>query len=186
MYDVSFIHTNAAINQEAINTLGVSYTGSSFDSDATSLEALWSAHIVAQMSGFWTFSRAVWRVQEGAVRDKSYAVTGGKSAEALPPQCAVLVTKVTGIPGRKNRGRWYLAGLMETDVAGSGALTTTGKLDWQTACSQFILGMPALHFAPMLLHNEAAIPPPADHFPTPITDFAVQVTIATQRRRLRG
>lgn len=53
-------------------------------------------------------------------------VTGTSTGSALPPQCALVVSLLTGRPGRSGRGRLYLGGLS------AGNLTTTGRLDPQT------------------------------------------------------
>ncbi len=44
-------------------------------------------------------------------------VPGGNNAEALPPQCAMLVKKRTAFAGRKFRGRLYQPGMSENDQA---------------------------------------------------------------------
>lgn len=51
---------------------------------------------------------------------------GGLNTEGLPSYCAALVSIKTGLAGRRNRGRFYLAGVPETGQTGS--RLTNGEL----------------------------------------------------------
>lgn len=67
-----------------------------------------------------------------ATYEHTYSTVSGRlAAEALPAQCAVVMTLATLVKGRSYRGRIYLPGLPETyDTAG--ALTATAIADITT------------------------------------------------------
>jgi len=45
-------------------------------------------------------------------------VSGGRTGDALPSQCAFCITHLTGLVGRSNRGRTYFGPLAEQDTVG--------------------------------------------------------------------
>jgi hypothetical protein len=108
--------------------------------------------------------------------------TLGTASSLLPQNCAALIQKRTGTPGRKGRGRMYWPSLQDTDVDSVGALAP-GAL---TRLSLFAGGMiTAIEgsdgFGNMVvLHAEADVGAPSQ-----VSSVAVARTIATQRRRLR-
>lgn len=106
---------------------------------------------------------------------------GGRAANALPQNCAVLIRKLAALGGRRNRGRFYVPGVDDTDILSNGALDPTRRTAWQTAANNFYLGFDsALDVGlPVVLHTEA----PFD--PTDVEQFFVDNTAATQRRRMR-
>jgi hypothetical protein len=184
-YDVSFIMESAGLGQVAVNTIGFHYTGSDFQTDAQQTELQWTNHLMVQISSEWTFTRAIWRIQTGALRDAQHTSVGGINSQPLPPNCAVLVRKTTLVPGRQNRGRWFLPGVAVSGVDGGGNLSSGLKTDWQIAVSNFKLGVVPLGMHPVVLHNVASLANTTGKSPTAIDDFVVMPKIATQRRRLR-
>ena len=54
----------------------------------------------------------------GPVHEVIYPVgeVGAQEGNAIPTFCAAVISKATGFSGRKNRGRFYLAGLTEAAV----------------------------------------------------------------------
>jgi hypothetical protein len=59
-----------------------------------------------------------------AVAEESISLAGTSTSDALPPQCAVCVTLLTGRPGRSYRGRQYLGGFAVGAVDGNGVIET--------------------------------------------------------------
>lgn len=120
--------------------------------------------------------------------DPTFGARPGGSEE--PPQIAALVRKNTGVGGRRNRGRWYLPGVLnDADVDMTGGITTTRRTAIQDqmnllfsafSASNNITGM-------VILHSwDTATPPVPAPNPTPVAALAVQQFVGTQRRRLEG
>jgi hypothetical protein len=106
----------------------------------------------------------------------------GTLATTVPPSnLAMLVTKVTGQGGRKNRGRMYIptAMLFETEVDHSGRMAAGTVTAWQNKWNAFLNRLQTDALQPWLFHSD-----PAD-IPTLITAFKVESLAATQRRRMR-
>lgn len=115
---------------------------------------------------------------------------GLSAGDPLPPQCAQVVTKYTGLIGRRRRGRLYLAGGREADQAGgvwaAGNVTavqgyadallavfgTGGSSNWQLAVwSRVVAGA-----APPFNATAAEI----------VQSLLVRNLVETQRRRAIG
>lgn len=114
------------------------------------------------------------------------AVAGGRSEPPMPQNCAVLVHKRTASAGRRNRGRFYLPGINEQAVDGTGRLIAGDLLTGLITQAGEFLGDYAtggvgnlylLHSDPVGVEGPGA--------PTQITALQVDPIIATQRRRLR-
>jgi len=110
------------------------------------------------------------------------SIAGLNNTTSVPPNCAVLVHKVTATGGRRNRGRLFLpwcVGTGSVDEGGiiSGATMTTT----QTAITAFYNALSTNNNPMVVLHDagKSAIPGP-----TPVTSLAVDNLISTQRRRL--
>lgn len=112
------------------------------------------------------------------------SVAGSSSGSLLPPNCAVLFQKRTGLGGRMNRGRAYVPGISSISAtldSGGNFADGTAVLLSETM-EAFWTGLSDLEgigsVTPVLLHS-------ASSDPTPITEFVCVPKIATQRRRLR-
>jgi hypothetical protein len=108
------------------------------------------------------------------------AVVGTKSAACLPPNCAMLVKKVTARGGRMGRGRMYVPPFMlaESDINDSGAVDIPDLGGQVALWNAFYTALAASDVVPALLHSDGSTP-------DEITAFTFQGQIATQRRRLR-
>jgi len=132
-------------------------------------------------------------------------LTGGNAvSEALPPQCAMVATILTGFTGRRKRGRWYGFGFSETDQSGGlwGSAATTGIA---TRMNSFFstYGVGGSNASQLLgvwsertatgcehvpggpKHNLVDAPHPELAF-TPATIYALRGVVFTQRRRTLG
>jgi len=107
---------------------------------------------------------------------------GSLSISSLPPNCALLVHKVTAAGGRRGRGRFFIPWTTDKESVNEAGILETGSVDsrrntlatWLTALSTN--GVPMV-----LLHGEgktALIPP------TPVALLQPMTLLATQRRRL--
>jgi hypothetical protein len=109
----------------------------------------------------------------------NYEGTG--SAAGVQVNTAILIRKITGRGGRKQRGRFFYppVDLEESIVDQAGRITTSEVVSYQSAWDDIHAAAVTNGFPPWLLHSD-----PADE-PTPITGFQVQSLCATQRRRMR-
>ncbi len=103
------------------------------------------------------------------------------SSAVLPSNCALMVKKITGQGGRRNKGRMYIPGYAEGVVDGNGFLNgadvtslRTVVQNWRTA----IAGLADVGEV-VLLHSLVG------QAPTVVTNFDIDPRIATMRRRMR-
>lgn len=106
------------------------------------------------------------------------AETGGVGDVAVPPQVCALVTKRTGMGGRKGKGRCYLVAgyISEGNVGSDGTIGGVLRGDITTAWAAFIVALATDSLTMVLLHADASTP-------TGVIDGACELTVATQRRR---
>lgn len=106
---------------------------------------------------------------------------GTRNNESTPPALALMVDKRTLLGGRRNRGRAYLPwALADTEVSEVGAITGSVVNSWQTLLTAFWTELGSISLAPVVLHGSGLTSPPV---PTPVTNFVVNPTVRTQRRR---
>lgn len=108
-------------------------------------------------------------------------VPGTRNLASLPPNCAALIRKATGLGGRSGRGRFFLPGIEETQTSEGGVLSPIYRADIQAAADDTHEAWVTAGYIPTLLHSAGA--PIAQ--PLPIVAFNVGNRVATQRRRLR-
>lgn len=117
-------------------------------------------------------------------------VTGSSGDGArLPQNCAVLLTKNTGLGGRRNRGRLFWPSIAETQVSNIGILTDDIVGGFNSIFNGMVYAFDTLPTSEsqetymVILHNTvAAAEQPA---PTRVTSMTCSNVLATQRRRLR-
>jgi hypothetical protein len=110
--------------------------------------------------------------------------TGG----AVPQNTAVLVRKLSALGGRRNRGRFFVPGAIETTIEPHGVMATGNIASWQTAADAFLAAVNGAGGVGnmVILHSTEALPAPPGHpEPTDVTALKVLELCATQRRRLR-
>lgn len=106
---------------------------------------------------------------------------GGRSAESTPPALALLLTKRSGVGGRRNTGRMFLPWFnSEASVSETGIVAPSTMTSYQTAVTAWL----AFHTngtVPMvILHRTGISTPPS---PTPVTQLVASNVISTQVRR---
>jgi hypothetical protein len=112
---------------------------------------------------------------------------GTSSGAHLPQNCALLVTKITPLGGRRGKGRMFLPGvLVDSAVNEVGVIQTDVLVALQSDCDVLYNGLgDELQGGPLpmvLLHNDGLTEAPG---PTVITGLQAKGTISTQRGRLR-
>lgn len=185
---MKFVFTLVGDAEEMICTLGAETTASSNTERTTALNDAhdsWVDNVLPLQSNFYQLVRVdgVFGDASGDIPISSTAgaVTGGDADGSLPQNCSVLVQKLTALGGRRNKGRFYVPGLSETDVDNTGAILTTPLAAWNTAVNNLQLGLESDSFLDRLVifHSTAPLTP------TIVSDLRVDGRIATQRRRLR-
>lgn len=145
----------------------------------------------ARLSDTWTYLGTSLEVNTTAEANElfEYAAdqAGQHLSDSLPPNCALLVAKRTGLIGRAYRGRLFVpAGvLLDVEVTNAGTIipaVMNGLIaqfqSWFDDCATDGHPMQLFHqYDPVLSQTPVA--------PTPLTSLAPQALIATQRRRLR-
>lgn len=111
-------------------------------------------------------------------------VVGTSAGGPVPPNTSVLVKKVTGSGGRRNRGRMFVPSPDELQVGSDGALAAAYRTAWQTNIDQLKVGG-TIHTAFGFLNEPVLFHETGTQTPTPITDLTIDTRVATQRRRLR-
>lgn len=115
----------------------------------------------------------------GASSELGYIVAGELSGAAYSPNCSMLMSKITGLGGRKGRGRMFLPGLSESFVSAGGVIDAGTVASAQLAWTNYRVDLEANDAPMVLLHTQAGLTP------TPITSLNASNKVSTQRRRLR-
>lgn len=118
---------------------------------------------------------------EPALADYQTVIAGTQTLGGPPCNTAVLVKKVTGLGGRRHRGRLFMPpfNLEEDQISNAGQLGTTYMTSQVTKWGDVWDAWVAALLLPVLLHTDPATPA------TAITAFVPQSLAASQRRRMR-
>lgn len=108
-------------------------------------------------------------------------ITGIFIGGAVPSNCAVLISKQTGVGGRRNKGRMYVPPVWPNEAAinARGILTTPDATTLSNRWNQFRADCATAGLPWVLFHSEVPFTP------TPVTTLSVSTQLATQRRRMR-
>lgn len=110
----------------------------------------------------------------------STPVTHTGAAAPPPMNTAMLVNKVTGLAGRKYRGRIFSPWPVdEANVTAYGTISAPQLATAQATWDNALIALNTAGYQPHLLHTDGSTP-------TPITSFTVSQKIGTIGRRLRG
>lgn len=120
-----------------------------------------------------------------------YTRGGLQVGEAAPSLVAGIVSLKTGLGGRRNRGRKYVAGLLRDNIDSS--LIDVGRVasmqsEWETINSWFQVGNALSNLTWGILHrsfNGAPVPVDANSY-VPITSVVVQRIAGSMRTRRPG
>lgn len=122
------------------------------------------------------------QMEEGPlVGTRFQPIVGTLTHQALPANCSSLVTKLTTLGGRRNKGRcyWPVTMAAEGSVDPAGFITPSIVTGWNTNVATNLSAAATAGYTPVLFHSEAPFTP------TPISALQLKDKIATQRRRLR-
>lgn len=108
------------------------------------------------------------------------AGTGGGAP--VPINCALLVTKLTGVGGRRNKGRMYIPPFLpgESQVDQNGVLASGVQATIQGQIDAAVAANEADDIGYVLFHQTGS------DTPTTVTELRLENLIATQRRRMRN
>lgn len=142
------------------------------------LQAVIEGEYVPILNDEYTITRLEMR-SDALVYTKDVTLAGDSPEEGAVPNTAALVTLASGLPGRANRGRIYLPGVIPYDqVSGDGQMFD-GRRELIT---DFVTALEAeldtLGGSFQILHSSSSDP-------TAVLSWNVQQLVATQRRRLR-
>ena len=154
---------------------------------ATFLHNAWSANVGGDsfIDSDYTFEPTEIRFNDPVdgiqVAIAGTASVGLLAGERLPPNCAVLVRKITAIGGHAFRGRIYLPPcfISEGNINEAGILNAADRTVVQDRINTWEGIVVTGSYGLILLHSSVLVAP------TPITSWIVDSQIATQRRRLR-
>lgn len=116
------------------------------------------------------------------VQSTAEAAGGGRSGDGLTTNTAILVSKSTGLGGRKNKGRLFLPGCTANMQGSANLLDTTFQNSLQAGLDEYFDDLTTTAstgvVVPVILHADASSP-------TSVGSYVVQTRLATQRGRLR-
>ena len=129
---------------------------------------------------------------------------GGSASDALPPQCALVVTLRTSEVGRRRRGRFYHGGMIEANQANgvwNSSVLTPLETAWAAFFTKYAVVAPVSNFRLGIWsfrtasgcvarptgggHDRIDPPDPAAAFED-CTSYTIRSTVFTQRRRVAG
>lgn len=146
-----------------------------------------------QMTNAYNFASLTVRVGSGdevPVWISASNVAGTNENQCVPANCATLVTKNTGLGGRKNKGRLFWPFAVEAAVDVRGQHSTPGYGDLSSVFNTFFAIMNGeaqdLEWTDgMYLFHSRVAGSSSTPAATRVTSLTVDPKIATQRRRLR-
>lgn len=112
-------------------------------------------------------------------------VAGDWTGNPLPSNCAVVVTKLSGLGGRWNKGRCFWPSINEQNVDANGVIVGSLRDAYTQRFNAFLdlvtdTNEP-LHLDHLCIFHDESL----GILPTPITEFRAESKIGTQRRRMR-
>lgn len=182
--EVAFFHSLTGSLHASVCTIGVNYTGSDFNNEANGLASAWGETIMQSMADVWTYTKATFRSQAGVTKERNTGFPGGTAHTPTTPNTTFLIRKITGLPGRRERGRMYLPGCSEQDLDGTGVVAPSKATEIAGHLTELIEAATDLHFAFVLFHNVEDLETESEA-PTTIQELVVDGRAATQRRRMR-
>lgn len=175
-------------NEPMVISLGFSWDGSTpYQDIVNNAAAAWdTSDMQSTTCNVTALSKVVGKfgtIGEGdlVVESTNGPFVGGSSSECLPSNCALLVKKLTGLGGRKNRGRFFYPDVRRPAVNMNGVIDSTNLATYTSAVSDWFTNLGDVTGLEdgYLFHSDD------NDAPTELVQFAVQSRIATQRRRMR-
>ena len=184
---VNWFFTGSCVPHGAQVTMGFSHEDSLLTATeaAEALYLVWSGNILQYQLNSIALERAQVKYgpdltgPSGEFADDSI---GGVSGAGFPPNVSLMVRKLTIDGGRAGRGRLYVPGIAENTANEGGVVDAGIQANFQTVFDELLADMIGLDLDPVVLHGDGS---PLT-FPSFVTAFVVDGTMATQRRRLRS
>lgn len=171
--------------------LDLSNAGGDFQTAVETFGVSFAARFDQYLHTQWTIEKSLLYVgQDGTTATVPYEalidVEGTATGAPITSNTAVLVRKLSGLPGRRNKGRMYMPGFIAEDsVSPTGIITQSGVDnrqdlfdDWWDDLTVPGSGIP-FAIPPCIFHASG------DQTPTLISEFQVDSLVATQRQRMR-
>lgn len=182
-YEVAYEMSLQGSTHTSVCTQGLQYTGADFPTDVPAVATAWADNMMNPMADVWSFTGCRVRDASGTVFDEPQSTQGATAHTPTTPNVTFLLKKVTGLGGRKNRGRMYYPGCSEQDVDGVGTVIGSKITEINGQIGGWIGALALANFSPVILHNVTATDPtPA---PTLMSTMFTETLAATQRRRMR-
>jgi hypothetical protein len=183
---INWQFTGSSLPHGADVTLGVDISSYGGNASAAASDAhdAWVDNMIPRQVNTVTLSNTHVKFgpnATGPAADAGSPTAGGGGNPGISTQVAALVHKTTLFGGHAGRGRMFVPGLMESDVNQAGVLDSGTLGAWQTSVDGLLSDLGTALLIPVLLHGVGS---PLST-PSTITDFTVDSTVATQRRRLR-
>lgn len=183
---VTYHHTGPGVTGSADCVIGFNPTTSSLE-DAEAVRDQWQNFMLTNMNNDVSFTGATVRFGQDGADDLLYELgpngllpTVGAYSEAMMPlNNCILVAKISGLSGRRNRGRIYLPGATEILYDAAGRMGAGDLAVIQENCDNYVTNMELIPAPLVLLHTR----PP--FVPTPVPTLLVRDLVATQRMRIR-
>jgi hypothetical protein len=137
----------------------------------------------------WSLSQIDYTVLDGTSLGYTFAhlVAGASAAASLPPECAPVLTLLTGRRGRRYRGRIFMPAPTQGSVATNGTLAPSVPSGIRTQYLGMLAALAAIQWKPTVasygLGSYKGSPTSWTPFATPITDVRMDVNVDVQRRR---
>lgn len=186
----------------AVNVFGVTLldTAATPTSIAETVKGIWNTRVLPSLTDDILVNGVLVKFGPddlGAFAVSSANSPGQAAGTSMPPNTAFLVTKATGLGGRRGRGRMFLPGVAEAVADDSGVISTATLQAIQPRISGVLTDLSAAGIPMVVLHSPPTVwqlvggqprrVPTAGAVPNPTTVTALNVSnrVATQRRRLR-
>lgn len=186
--------TREAVVTYALNDATLNYSAQAW---AVGLQAIFANRWKSQLDTASAILRTTTIKGDGTstitTGESTAAPTAGTNAmSSLPPNCAILLRKITGVGGRRNRGRVYLPFMLnEGEVDETGAISAGVKTDVNAAAALWLADL-ADGDGYMCIANrtyDVAWDVSPRHLVSvemgpEVTSLLCEPTIATQRKRM--
>lgn len=180
-FEIGMIMTRVGDAEKMEWTFGIGTDGDEDLGDVgDGIAEAWNDDLSSITSSVMTLVKVAFTAGAGLVHEQPANFGGAATADVLPSNCAVLVKKLTGLPGRAHRGRFYYpsVGIAVTDS--NGMINPTSVSALQGAFNSFFDDVTSLdHVQTISLFHTGTGEPDA------VTSLVVENQIATQRRRMR-
>jgi len=162
-------------------TMGFGESDELTTAELQTLADSWETNVMPLLAANYTLVEVRSLQQDGANQIAKSVPSGisGSGSDPMSINAAVIVAKLTGLSGRKNRGRMFVPGIREGEMDAGGNVLSPGNLTfWQDAFDQVLADFTTAERSAVVHHR-------ATSTDTSITELVVRPKLGTQRTRLR-